>query len=197
MSCYENTSYTLLKRACDTEDDQAWDELVERYGRFILYILKELGVTDRDRQDVMQDVLLGLTRTLKNYDPCRSSFRKWLGTVIRNTSVNYFRKRQSRPSSFCELDSEHPADELKVPSDIHQWIEEEWATYIGNLAMERVRQVFKGQAIEAFELGLDGKSASEIAEAAGLTVSSVYTLRKRVKQRLLLEVRSLTEELEL
>ncbi|MDF7799270.1 sigma-70 family RNA polymerase sigma factor [Pontiellaceae bacterium B1224] len=197
MSYYNKTSYTLLSRACDTDDEEAWNELVGHYGRFILYILGELGVPEGERHDVMQNVLVGLTRTLKNYDRSRSTFRNWLGTVIRNTAVNYFRKRQSRPSNFCEFESESAADELKVPSDIHLWIESEWATYIGNLAMERVQQVFKGQAIEAFELGLDGKTAAEIAEETGLTVSSVYTLRKRVKQRLLLEVRSLTEELEL
>ena len=61
---------------------------------------------------------------------------------------------------------------------------------------EMVKEVFQGQAIEVFELGLDGRSAAEIAESTGLSVASVYTLRKRVKKRLYLEIRALVAELE-
>ncbi|WP_411825235.1 RNA polymerase sigma factor [Luteolibacter sp. AS25] len=195
MPEYPNTSYSLISRACDTRDDEAWDRLFANYGRFIKYILRELKVPDRDLQDVTQQVLIGLTRSLKNYDRSRSSFRNWLGTVIRNTAFSYFRKLQSRPTNDCGLEDDS-IEGLAQPAEVEQWIEEEWATYIANQAMDRLRQVFKGQAIDAFAMGLDGSSAAEIAEATGLTVSSVYTLRKRVKQRLLLEVRSITEELE-
>ena len=86
-------------------------------------------------------------------------------------------------------------DELRAP-DIDGIIEKEWAAYVGSLAMERVRDSFEGQAIEVFELGLDGLSAAQIAEQTKLTVATVYTLKKRVKKRLYLEIRNLTSELE-
>ena len=63
-------------------------------------------------------------------------------------------------------------------------------------AMTRVRSVFRGQAVRVFELSLDGLPAAVIAERTGLSVSSVYTLRKRVKKRLYLEIRALVAELE-
>jgi RNA polymerase sigma factor (sigma-70 family) len=195
MPDYPNTSYTLIHRACDTRDDEAWSRLFANYGRFIRYILRELNVPDNDLADVTQQVLIGLTGSLQSYDRSKSSFRHWLGSVIRNTAFSYFRKLKSRPTSDCTLDDDSIKG-LAHPAEVEHWIEEEWATYIANQAMDRLRQVFKGQAIEAFEMGLDDRSAAEIAEATGLTVASVYTLRKRVKQRLLLEVRSLTEELE-
>ena len=37
---------------------------------------------------------------------------------------------------------------------------------------------------------------TEISEKTGLTISSVYTLKKRVKKRLYLEIRALCSELE-
>lgn len=80
--------------------------------------------------------------------------------------------------------------------EIDSLIENEWETYITNLAMDRVKKSFQGKAIEAFELGLSGSNAAEIASTTGLSVASVYTLRKRVKRSLLLEVRSLVKELE-
>jgi RNA polymerase sigma-70 factor (ECF subfamily) len=82
------------------------------------------------------------------------------------------------------------------PAEIDVQIEREWAVYVGNLAMKRVRNIFHGQAVKVFELGMDGMPASEIAEQTGLSISSVYTLRKRVKKRLYLEIRALAAELE-
>jgi DNA-binding CsgD family transcriptional regulator len=87
-------------------------------------------------------------------------------------------------------------ESLAQPSDIDQRIEQEWAAYVANLAMMRVREVFQGQAVEVFELGLDGLSVTDIAEKTGLAVASVYTLRKRVKKRLYLEIRAIVAELE-
>lgn len=195
MSETQHTSYTLLQRAHDTTDEEAWSRFVAYYRRFIFYILREMGVSENDLDDLVQQVLIGLTKTLPQYDRTRSSFRTWFGQVIRNAAYSHFRKLQRRPSNTCELDDPIAA-ELRQPAEVDRWIEKEWATYIGNLAMGRVRKAFQGKAIEAFEMGLDGSSGAEIAEATGLSVSSIYTLRKRVKKRLYLEVRALTTELE-
>ena len=85
--------------------------------------------------------------------------------------------------------------EISTP-EIENIIEKEWAAYIASQAMNRVRENFQGQAIEVFELGLDGHSAAHIAEKTKLTVATVYTLKKRVKKRLYLEIRQLSSELE-
>jgi len=196
MSIPEYTSYTLLQRAHDTDDEEAWAQLVAYYRRFIIYILREIGVLEDDLDDLTQQILIGLTKNLPQYDRTRSSFRTWLGTIIRNAAYSHFRKQQCRPSDVCGLEESAAVEGLRQPAEVEQWIENEWATYIANLAMDRVRQAFKGQAIQAFEMGLDGMSGAAIAEATGLSVASVYTLRKRVKKRLYLEVRALTEELE-
>ena len=41
VSKYE-TSHTLLNRACDPLDEQAWNEFEKRYSVFISYILGQL-----------------------------------------------------------------------------------------------------------------------------------------------------------
>ena len=197
MSVTQHTSYTLLQRAHDTDDDEAWDRFVVHYRRFIIYILREIGVSDNDLDDLTQQILIGLTRNLPKYDRTRSSFRTWLGTVVRNAATSHFRKLQCRPVDAYDMGDELPfRGVLQQPAEIEQLIENEWATYIASQAMAQVREAFKGQAIEAFEMGLDGRSAAEIAEVTGLSVASVYTLRKRVKKRLFIEVRALTAELE-
>ncbi len=190
------TRHTLLQRACDTRDEGAWEEFVQHYRRFILYILRELGVDANDVEDLTQQVLLALTRDLSRYDRSRARFRTWLSSVIRKTALMHFRKQKSERTHRRIFENEQALTDPDREPEIDRLIEKEWATYIANLAMERIREVFQGQAIEVFKLGLDGHSAAAIAERTGLSVSSVYTLRKRVKKRLYLEIRALISELE-
>lgn len=196
MGEFEQTRYTLLQRACDLHDQAAWEEFVGHYHRFIFYILHELGVPAGDVEDVAQQVLLSLTKDLPNYDRSRARFRTWLSTVIRNAALAHLRKQRNRQARITVFGQEQTIDDELQPSEIDRRIEQEWAAYVANLAMERVRGVFKGQAIAVFELGLDGLSADKISQKTGLSVSSVYTLRKRVKKRLYLEIRALVAELE-
>lgn len=196
MDAYQNTCYTLLHRALDVGDEEAWSHLVEHYRRFIYYILHGLNVSQSDIEDICQQVLISLMRDLPKYDATRARFRTWLSAVIRNTAISHFRKQGRHQKRVDGLRSELLIENQCQANEVDAYIEREWATYIATQAMARVRDVFQGQAIVVFELGLDGLAAAEIAEKTGLTVSTVYTLRKRVKKRLYLEILQLTEDLE-
>jgi len=191
------TRHTLLRRACDPRGEEAWSEFVERYRHFIFHVLKEIGVKHNDAEDLCQQILLTLTRDLPGYDRSRGKFRSWLGSVIRHAAQAHLRKQRRRSQYLTDYEQEALHEHRQSEPELEALIEQEWVTYIATLALERVRGVFHGKAVEAFELGLQGLAAAEISERTGLTVSSVYTLRKRVKKRLYLEVRALTSELEL
>ena len=197
MHTTKRTRHTLLRRACDPADAVAWDEFVGQYRRFIFYILQQVGIPQRDIEDVAQQILVTLTKKLNSYDRSRSKFRTWFGAVIRHAAFAHLEKLEKnevRMRSFGEeLHFENRGD---APPELDKVIEREWTTYISTLAMERVRAVFEGQAVEVLELTLDGLSGAEIAERTGLSIPSIYTLRKRAKKRLYLEVRAITEELE-
>lgn len=196
MSSTHSTRHTLLQRALSADDEKAWEEMVVHYRRFIFYVLNKMGVPENEMDDIFQKVLISLTQSLANYDREKARFRTWLGSVIRNTAMTHLKKEQGYQKRLGKLEDPCYLQQLKEPLDVDVMIEEEWATYISNQAMGKVRQVFRGQAIEVFEYSLDGLSADSIAARTGLTVATVYTLRKRVKKRLYLEILHLTQDLE-
>jgi len=195
VSGSRQTRHTLLRRACDPCDEEAWGEFVERYRHFIFHVLKEIGVDYDDVEDLCQQILLTLTRDLPGYDRSKAKFRAWLGSVIRHAALAHIRKQRRNHRQLAEYLRETGHGPAASVPELEALIEQEWVTYIATMALDRVRKVFCGRAVDVFELGLQGLPAAEISERTGLAVSSVYTLRKRVKKRLYLEVRAITSEL--
>ncbi|MGJ8645081.1 MAG: RNA polymerase sigma factor [Luteolibacter sp.] len=178
------------------KDEEAWEEFVKRYNQFILCVLNQLGVAHDDLEDLAQQTLIALTGDLHRFDRDRAKFRTWLSTIVRNKANSYFRKQYSLKRCIDKVSNEQvDFGEVELP-EIESILEMEWAAYVAGEAMKSVKEVFHGQAIEVYELSLDGCTASEIAEKTHLTVASVYTLKKRVKKRLYLEIRKLASELE-
>ena len=81
------TQRTLLERLAQSggQNQAAWTEFVDRYGRRIYGWCLRWGLQEADALDVSQIVLLKLAQGMKDftYDPGRS-FRSWLKTVTRN-----------------------------------------------------------------------------------------------------------------
>ena len=192
----KQTSHSLLYRAKDLGDEEAWQQLSDHYERFIYYVLRELNVDASDLDDVAQQTLIILMRDLKSYDRERSRFRTWLKQVIRSTALMHFRKRDSQKEKLERFANEQACENAEKSSEIDDFIEAEWELYVTSVAMERVKKSFTGKAMEVLQLDLQGRSTDEISLETGLAVSSVYTLRKRVKKSLLLEVRVVIKELE-
>ena len=81
------TSPTLLHRLRDpVRDQQAWAELVRRYGPLVYRWCRHWGLQEADVEDVTQAVLAKLVVRLREfeYDPGKS-FRAYLKTVARYT----------------------------------------------------------------------------------------------------------------
>lgn len=196
MTRSHETRHTLLLRACNQQDERAWQEIHENYRRFIRYILGEIGIDPDEAEDVSQEVLVTLTSSLPRYDRTRAKFRTWLSALIRNVALAHLRAARTRRRYTERYQVDQQAILIESASELDSLIESEWETYVATIAMERVRKVFKGQAIEVFELGLNGCPAADVAEQTGMAIASVYTMRKRVKKRLYQEIRIITAELE-
>ena len=192
------TKHTLIRRACDPSNETAWCEFFGQYARFIHHVLRQMDVHPDEIEDLAQQILVTLTRDIPGYDRDKGRFRGWLSAVIRHAALSHLAKQRNQKRHLAQYAATcvtSQRDSLHE-SEVERMIEEEWAAYVGNLAMARVREAFHGGAVAAYEMFLDGLPAAEIATRTGLEISSVYTLRKRVKRRLYLEIRAITAELE-
>lgn len=187
------TRQTLVFRACDPNDSQAWDEFTAYYAGFIRMVLMQLHAPPDDIEDLSQTILVKLWQNLPAVKLGRdhARFRTWLGTMIRNTFYTHFsqavsRRRRETAAAVADF----------IPAEIEEVIESEWRKHLIALVMERLHASFSGKAMDVFTMTLDGKSAGEIALALKLTKDSVYVLRSRVESRFRKEARQLRSHLE-
>jgi RNA polymerase sigma factor (sigma-70 family) len=190
------TRKSLLKRVKDPSDQRAWADFVAYYENFIYHILRRMELNTEDCDDLVQDILLKLWKSLESYDMEKGRFRTWLGRVVRNAAYDSFAAVTSR-RALMETEREMAETIRSTPaSDVEKLIEEEWMLYMTSFAMERLRGIFSGEAVNVFSLSLDGIPADEIAKQLNLTRDSVYTLKNRVKARFIQEVHALMQEME-
>ena len=93
--------------AAGPERPQAWNELVERFSRYVYAIaVRAFRLPEHDAEDVFQDVF---ARTFERLDSLRddSAIRPWLAQLTRNACVDRLRAgAREQPTE------EPPADEL-------------------------------------------------------------------------------------
>ncbi len=191
------TRYSLIERARSHNDSKTWEDLLDYYESFIAKILLRMGFRGMDLEDVRQQVSLKLWQGLKSYqrDAGRARFRNWLSTLIRNAAINWINAQRKVGREFMLQSDEFERIATEGP-EMEQLIEQEWQRHVVTLAVENLKQVFSGKALEVFALSLEGESTDSIAAILDLRKESVYVLRTRVKARVRQEIARLQLELE-
>lgn len=189
------TRQSLILRAKDPDDELAWKDFDNYYRPFITLIVRKLNVSTSDRDDLTQDVLLKVWKSLKKMEVGKNNakFRTWLSLIIRNTVIDFYKTDKKNKS----VSIEEKELEFSVPDDIETMIEEEWRTHVSDLAMKRVSKYFNGNAIEVFTLSYAGESTQDISKKLGIKEDTVYVLKNRVKNKVIEEIKILKQELEL
>ncbi|MBF0199619.1 MAG: sigma-70 family RNA polymerase sigma factor [Planctomycetes bacterium] len=187
------TQNTLLMRAKDPNDHEAWDEFVKYYQPFIEILIYKIAGNHAHKDDLRQTVLLELWKSLARFeiDSARAKFRTWMSRVLRNTVLDYLKRERRQPRATEIFPDEHSTE-----SELDELIQREWEIHLSRIALKNVSKRFTGTAIQVFEKSLEGTPLDEICSEYDLTPGSVYTLRNRVKKYVMLEITRLQERLE-
>jgi RNA polymerase sigma-70 factor (ECF subfamily) len=188
MTLTPTTRASLLLRLCDSENHEAWVEFVTLYEPVIYRLLRRHGLQDADARDVMQELLLAVSRSIARWDPAkdRGSFRGWLRCVARNLVINWLRQPARRVSATGGSEGQWLLDRL--PDDDQADTDEfdrELRRTLFHRAAQRVRGEVRPATWQAFwETAVVGTSPADAAAKLGITVGAVRIARCRVVARL-------------
>lgn len=178
------THVTLLNRLAESRDRAAWDEFCARYGTLIRGFSRRYGLQPADVDDVEQDVLFSLSKSLPNftYDPAKGKFRSYLKTVVIHAAQ---RKLLQKLSGARLEDVESSTRAQAADAGVDEKWEAEWRQYHLGRAMRTVRAEFSEADLEAFDrYALAGEEPRRVGEDLGLSVDQVYQAKSRITRRL-------------
>lgn len=176
------TRDSLILRITQGGDPLSWDEFFGLYQPFLTGMVKRWGIDDQDASDIVQDVFVTLIRSLPQFEyrSERGRFRSWLGTVVRNATVDWFRRRgQSREVSLnaCQCPEDSGVDSC-------DW-DEAYQEQVLHTALQSVQLESHPTTWYCFEGHiLQGRRASEVGAECGLATNAVYVNSSRTLTRI-------------
>jgi RNA polymerase sigma factor (sigma-70 family) len=118
------TDAQLVER-CRAGDPAAWNELVERFSRYVYAIaVRAYRLSDHDAEDVFQEVF---AKTFERLDSLRedSAIRPWIAQLTRNACVDRLRagarEQPSEEPRAEELDG--AIEQLDEALDVHEGLQ--------------------------------------------------------------------------
>ncbi len=106
MTHHASLTDAALVGACRAGDADAWNELVERYSRYVYAIaVRGFRLGEEDAEDVFQDVF---TRVYTRLDSLRddAAFRPWLAQLTRRRCLDAVAAKREVPAEEVVTDDE-------------------------------------------------------------------------------------------
>lgn len=172
-----------LAAAAQAGDLRAYEELVQRYQRFVFRVLWSRTASSReDVEDLAQDTFIRAWERLETYDTSRP-FKSWIARIASNTAIDRYRSDSRRPA----------ASELtEIQETVAGGDPDPATTTIGNERQHHLLSRLKELPEHYREVivlrFIEDQSYEEIAAALDLPLGSVKTRifrgRELLKQRI-------------
>jgi RNA polymerase sigma factor (sigma-70 family) len=196
MTHNPTTRASLLLRLRDSQDHQAWVEFASLYEPVVYRLLRRHGLQDADARDVMQELLMAVSKSIDHWDPARErgSFRGWLGRVSRNLVINWLKQRERHVLATGSSAVQAMLDLVPVDSDPDTVeFDNELRRAQFQRAAQKVRAEVKPATWQAFwETAVVGISPADAAKKLGMEAGAIRVAKCRVLARL----RAAVDELE-
>jgi RNA polymerase sigma-70 factor, ECF subfamily len=175
----------LLHR-CRHGDALAWEMLVRRFQGRVYSIAYHYVGNAEDARDRDQDIFI---RLYQNMRVCKGAekFIPWLIRISRNASIDYLRRKKSRPT----LDT--PIDEMPGMRDGRPNPEEEWQSSSRKRLFYRALQALTGLNREIILLKeIQGLSLEEISAMLSVPLGTVKSRSNRARLELAEKLMAMT-----
>lgn len=168
---------------CRSDDQSAWDQLVDRYQRLIFAIPRRAGLSEEQASDVLQDVFLTLFQKINEIDQ-PERVRSWIVTTAKYKTWAVIRSAKGFYSPLTEeemeLEMASLRDKRPLPDDVLIEIEEQHLirTALSSID-ERCRTI-----LSMIYLRSPAASYLDVSKAIGVGETSISPLRSRCLQKL-------------
>ncbi len=194
------TRASLLKRLKDWEDQESWQEFFTIYRRLIFSTALKAGLTEPEAEDVLQETVLSVAKTIKEfqYDRSRCTFKSWLRHLTQKRIADRFRKRAREPAAARppagQTASTALAEKVPDPKSLNLdaiW-DQEWQQKLLDAALERVKRQTRPEQFQIFDFCvLRSMPPKQVAAALEVSAAQVYLAKHRISKLLKKEVKYL------
>ncbi|SFF14628.1 RNA polymerase sigma factor [Thermoflexibacter ruber] len=153
---------------------QQFLQIIETHKGILYKVAKTYCQNDVDRQDLLQEIMLQIWKSLPNYNT-QFAITTWLYRIALNVAISFYRKsnKEHNKNTFL-LNENHAA----IP-DMYDINQEERLQILDKFIAE-LNNLDKALIL----LYLEDKSHAEIASIMGISVSNVGTKIGRIKEKL-------------
>lgn len=154
-------------------DVESFRELVQRYQKPVIRMIKNLIDDHHICEDIAQDVFFTAYKKINSYDPGRSNFSTWLFTIARNKSINVVKKKR-----FYSINSLPENSDSSAPTDT--LIQQEFSEQL-----DKALQNLPAKQKTAFILAeFEKLPYKQIAQIEGVRVGTIKSRINRAKKKL-------------
>jgi RNA polymerase sigma-70 factor (ECF subfamily) len=182
------TSLSLLHRLRHAPESESWNRLVDLYAPLIRAWLRKYDVQDSDADDLLQDVLLAVSKDLGKFEHGGQpgSFRGWLKAILVNRLRKFWRARDHRPQARGDSDIHARLAQLDDPaSEMSQIWNRQHDQYVLRQLLALVEPHFTPNTWTAFcRVALEGADPGVVAKKMGISRNAVIIAKCRVLSRL-------------
>jgi RNA polymerase sigma-70 factor (ECF subfamily) len=184
------TSLTLLDRACDRQDADAWARLHELYAPLLSAWLRSRGLQAADVDDLSQRALTVVAERLPSFQHAGrpGAFRAWLRGILANVLRDFARRRRTASGL------EGWAERLEEDSELARRWDAEHDAHVLRRLLAAAEPEFSVKAWQAFRrTTLEERPAADVAAELDMTVNAVLLARSRILSFLREQARGLVE----
>ena len=191
------TSLSLLNRLRRSPDSESWNRLVDLYGPLIKAWLRKYDVQDNDADDVVQEVLLAVSKDLGKFDHRgqTGAFRGWIKAILVNRLRKFWRARDRSPQARGDSDVHARLAQLEDPaSEMSQIWNRQHDQYVLRQLLTLAEPYFEPTTWKAFcRVALDGARPDMVAKELEISLNAVCLAKSRVLRRLRQEAEGIIE----
>jgi RNA polymerase sigma factor (sigma-70 family) len=194
------TRRSLLSRLGNRPDEDRWRGLLDTYGRLIYRVAREVGLSDAEAEDAVQDTVLTVAQQMPDFDsdPAVGSFKSWLQQVTRSRLNAAWRRKTLRQNGHrlpreedlhTSLIKANPAG---ADFDWEQLWHREWEENLAHAAIEHVRPRADPRQYQAFYLHVvKNTPARKVAHRLGVNLAEVYYAKYKISTLIKKEIAAL------